>query len=668
MAVPKTVLKRVEKLRKEINFHNWRYYILNDPVVSDYEYDLLIKKLAELETKYPELITPDSPTQRVGEEATEGFPSVEHQFPMLSLDNTYSSDELLDFDDRVRRGLREESFQYTVEPKIDGLAVSLRYLKGLFTQGSTRGNGLIGDEITPNLKTIRSIPLRLLKDGELGELEVRGEVYLSKKAFEELNERKLELGEQPFANPRNAAAGSLKHLDPKVVAERNLDIFVHTLITPLKSCPNHLDALKLLKDAGFRVIPHYKLCKDMDEVIKVCRSWEPRRDKLPFETDGMVVKVNSFAQQDTLGETQKSPRWSIAYKFPAKQATTKIKKIVLQVGRTGVVTPVAVLEPVPLSGSTIGRATLHNEDEIRRKDIRVGDTVIIEKGGEVIPKVVKVVEDKRTGKERVYRMARTCPVCGGELVRYEGEVAVRCENLSCPAQLKRRIGYFAHRNAMDIEGLGTVLVDQLVERGLVKDVGDLYSLKKEDLLSLERMGAKSAVNLLDAIEKSKSRPFFRVLFAVGIRHVGLHAARLLAQNFGSLESLSRATVEELGEVEDIGPTIAESVTRFFREKRNWKVLEKLSKSGVRVEERVELPKEQPLKGKTFVLTGALEGFSRDEAKEAIISLGGRVSSSVSEKTDYVIVGEEPGSKYRKAVELGVSTLSEEDFRKLIGRG
>lgn len=664
MAVPEKVLKRVEKLRKEINFHNWRYYVLDDPVISDYEYDLLVKELAELEQKHPEVITPDSPTQRVGEEITEGFPPVEHGIPMLSLENTYSSEELLEFDERVRKGVGGEKHQYVVEPKIDGLAVSLRYSRGVFVQGSTRGNGFVGDEITSNLRTVRAIPLILLEEGGLGDIEVRGEVYLSRKAFDELNEKKLELGEQPFANPRNAAAGSLKHLDPKVAAERNLEIFVHTLVTPPASCKSHSHALSLLKKAGFRVIPDHRVCKDIEGVIDYCRVWEKKRDELPFEADGMVLKVNSLGQQRRLGATSRSPRWSIAYKFPAKQATTKIREIALQVGRTGVVTPVAILDPVPLSGSTIGRATLHNEDEIRRRDIRVGDTVLIEKGGEVIPKVVKVVGDKRTGKEKVYQMPRTCPVCAGELTRYEGEVAVRCENLSCPAQLRRRVEYFAHRNAMDIEGLGTVLVHQLIEAGLVKDVGDLYSLKREQILALERMADKSAENLLEAIEKSKKRPFFRVLFAVSIRHVGLHAARILAGNLPSLDALRKATFEELEQIEGIGPTIAESVTKFFGEKKNLEVLNKLRRAGVRMEEEVEPGKEQPLKGLTFVLTGALSRFSRDEAKELIISLGGRVSSSVSKKTDYVVRGEEAGSKLKKAKELEIRILKEEEFLKL----
>ncbi len=664
MAVPKKVLRRAEKLRDQISFHNWRYYVLNDPVISDYEYDLLMKELMELEAEYPEVIVPDSPSQRVGEEMTEGFAPVEHTIPMLSLENTYSSEELLQFDERIKRGLGGENPEYVVEPKIDGLAVSLKYSSGIFTQGSTRGNGFVGDEITPNLKTVKTIPLRLLKDGGLADVEVRGEVYLSKESFEELNERKLKLGEQPFANPRNAAAGSLKHLDPKVAAERNLEIYIHTLVTPPPSCDLHSAALSLLKKAGFRVIPDYKVCEDMGEVVEHCKLWEPERDALPFEVDGMVVKVNSLVQQSRLGETSKSPRWSIAYKFPAKQATTKIREITLQVGRTGVVTPVAVLDPVPLSGSTIGRATLHNEDEIKRKDVRVGDTVLIEKGGEVIPKVVKVVEGRRRGKEKPYRMPRKCPVCGGELVRYEGEVAVRCENLSCPAQLKRRIEYFAHRNAMDIDGLGTVLVDQLVGGDLVRDMGDLYYLNREDILSLERMAEKSADNLLAAIERSKERPFFRVLFAIGIRHIGLHAARILAESFPSLEALKEAAFEELEKIEGIGPTIAESVTRFFKERRNQKVLDKLKRAGVRMEEKVEAARAQRLKGFTFVLTGALKAFSRDEAKELIVSLGGRVSSSVSRKTDYVVVGEEAGSKLRKAKELGIRILNEKEFTNL----
>lgn len=661
------VAQRIEQLRKEINYHNWRYYVLNDPVISDYEYDQLMKELISLEKAHPELITPDSPTQRIGEELTEGFATVEHGVEMLSLDNTYSYEELGEFDHRVKRSLGVREVEYVTELKIDGVAVSLKYEKGIFVQGATRGDGKRGDDITNNLRTIRTIPMRLVKDlKELMNIEVRGEVYMPIREFEKLNLLRERSGLPVFANPRNATAGSLKLLDPKEVAKRHLDIFIHTVAEPPSEVySTHYGLLNALKDVGLKVIPHAKLCKDLKEVIAYCEEWVERRESLEYEVDGMVIKVNRFDYQKRLGQTIKSPRWSVAYKFPAKQATTVLRNVVFQVGRTGAITPVAILDSVPLSGSTISRATLHNFDEIKRKDIRIGDTILIEKGGEVIPKVVKVIPEKRTGKEKIIQPPKSCPVCGGRVVKFPEEVAIRCINVACPAQVKRTIEHFASRNAMDIEGLGTSLIDQLVDKKLVKDYGDLYFLKAQDLIPLEKFGKKSAQNLLHSIDESKHRPFHRLLFAMGIRHVGVHAARLLAERFGSLDRLAKATSEEIEEIPEIGPTIAQSVVQFFEDPRNIGVLKKLEKAGVQLKGKPEKKKRGIFAGKTIVLTGTLNGFTRDEAKEMIISLGGRVSSSVSKRTDFVIVGRDPGSKYEKAKALGVKIITEEEFSKMI---
>ncbi|MEW6684838.1 MAG: NAD-dependent DNA ligase LigA [Candidatus Edwardsbacteria bacterium] len=660
--------KRIEKLRQEILYHNKLYYVLNQPVISDYEYDQLVKELEKLEKQFPELITPDSPTQRVGGEPLIEFTTVEHKVPMLSLDNTYADSAVLEFDERVRKGLRSEKPEYTVELKIDGVAIALLYENGVFVRGATRGDGYKGDDVTLNLRTIRSIPLRLTTTKkELQNIEVRGEVYLPRAEFERLNEEKEREGEPLFANPRNATAGSLKLLDPKLVAQRKLNIFIYGVgESPRGEFKTHYETLMALKEAGLRVNESVKLCKDIELAIEYCNLWEKERDNLDYEIDGMVIKVNLFAQQERLGHTQKSPRWAIAYKFPARQASTKLKEIILQVGRTGTVNPVAILEPVEVSGSTISRATLHNEDEIRRKDIRIGDTVLIEKGGEVIPKVVRVVPEKRTGKEKNFVMPKTCPSCGGPIKRDESEVAWRCENIACPAQLKRRIEHFAFRGAMDIEGLGTAMVEVLVDKGLVKDYGDIYYLKKSDLLNLERMGDKSAQNLLDGIEKSKQNPFYRVLFALGIRHVGIHAARILAERFGSLKALKEAKFEDIATIYGLGGILAQSVVDFFANKRNLAVLEKLERAGVQLSEEKKV-KAQPLSGKTFVITGTLENFTREQAQELIISLGGNVSSSVSQKTNFVVVGKEPGSKYTKAKELRVKILNEEEFLKITGK-
>jgi len=662
------IKRRVEELRGQIHYHDYKYYVENNPEISDYEYDQLMRELKELEEKYPSLRSPTSPTQRVGGEPVEGFPTVEHRLLMLSLDNTYSEEEVREFEARLHRELPGEDFEYVVELKIDGVSISLIYEDGEFARGSTRGDGRRGDEITSNLKTIRAIPLKLRKRVP-GRLEVRGEVYMTVSGFRRVNKEREEAGETLFANPRNAAAGSLKLLDPKITSQRPLDSFIYSLTesTSVRIPPTHFESLGLLKEWGFKVNPYIKLCRNIQEVIDWCNVWERRRESLDYEVDGMVIKVNSIPQQMRLGFTSKSPRWAIAYKFPAKQATTKIRDIIVQVGRTGALTPVAILEPTPLAGTTISRATLHNEDEIRRKDVRIGDTVILEKGGDVIPQVVKVVEGKRTGKERKFSIPRRCPVCGAEVVRLEDEAVARCIGSSCPAQLKERIAHYAQRTAMDIEGLGDKLINQLVDKGLVRDVADLYKLDLDTLSSLERMGKKSAQNLLSQIERSRTQPLSRLIFALGIRYVGARGARILSEHFSSMDELFRATQEELEAIPEIGPRTAQSIVLFFREKKNRKLLEKLRKLGVQMGKVEERKEGGPLAGKKFVFTGGLEHYSRDEARELVESLGARAVSSVSKKVDYVVAGKDPGSKYEKAKALGVRILNEEEFRELIER-
>ncbi len=662
--------EEIEKLREEIREHDYRYYVLNEPTISDYEYDQLMQKLILLERQHPELVTPDSPTQRVSGEPTKEFPTVVHEVPMLSLGNTYTQDELYEFEKRLQNFLPGEKFEYVTELKFDGIAVSLIYRDGLLVQGATRGDGERGDDITNNLKTIHSIPLRLfVKENLPANIEVRGEVFMTKDGFRKLNAQQEKLGERTFANPRNATAGTLKQQDPRIVAKRPLEFSAYYLLVPGGNesigISTHFDSLHIMRDLGLPVSRHIALCKSMWEVIDFCNLWEEKREELPYEIDGVVLKVNSLRQQRLLGATAKSPRWAIAYKFKAKQATTVLERIHLQVGRTGTVTPVAVFKPVFLAGSTISRATLHNEDEIRRKDIREGDTVLIEKGGDVIPKVVQVILEKRPKDSKPFRMPDKCPVCGSPLVRVEGEAAVRCENVACPAQVHKRIEHFASRTAMDIEGLGEALVHQLIENKLVSDYGDIYFLKKEDLIALERMGEKSAQNLLDAIEESKKRPLDRVIFALGIRYVGTGAAVLLADQFGSIDKLMKTPLPYLEAIEGIGPKIAESIVQFFQNEKNLEVLEKLRKAGVRMEEKREKREGGIFAGKTFVLTGALTRFTREGATELIESEGGKVSSSVSRNTDFVLVGEKPGSKYRKALDLDVKIIDEDTFVAMI---
>jgi DNA ligase (NAD+) len=663
---------RIDELKRLIEHHNVLYYVKEQPEISDREYDLLMAELEELERRYPQLATPDSPTRRLGDQKLEAFATIRHETPMLSIANTYSPDELREFDTRVKKLLELSSpIEYDVELKIDGVAISLRYDNAKMRYAATRGDGFEGDDVTLNIKTIHTIPRHLSQEAhKLGTfIEVRGEIYLDRKSFELLNKEREKNDEILFANPRNAAAGSLKLLDPSITASRPLKAFFYALGgTDFSLPPTQSELLKLLERLGFPVNENRWLCKSIDEVIDIAKQWEPKRRSTPYDIDGLVIKVNRLDYHDRLGSTAKNPRWMVAYKFSAEQATTHLNDIILQVGRTGAVTPVAILEPVFLAGSQVSRATLHNEDEIKRKDIRVGDQVVIEKGGDVIPKVVRSVASLRTGKEKVFHFPDKCPVCGSPLKRSQFEVAVRCENLACPQQIKERIIHFASRDAMDIEGLGTQLVHQLVEKGLVRDFSDLYRFTKNDLLSLERMGDKSASNILDAFRGSKRRPLGSFLFALGIRHIGLQSARLLADQFGSLERLSNASLEDLQAVEGIGNIVAESVRAFFTTPQNLHVLSQLKKLGVTpIEQKKAAPaKTKPeVTRKTFVLTGTLDAMPRQEAQRLIESLGGKVASSVSRKTDYVVVGADPGSKLDRARELGIKTLSEKEFLKLV---
>ncbi len=663
--------KRIEELREEIHYHNYRYYILDDPVISDAEYDALMRELQRLEEQFPDLITPDSPTQRVGAPPAEEFATVPHTVPMLSLDNAMDEAEMRDFDDRVRKGLglgADAKVEYVCEPKMDGAAVELVYENGRLVQGSTRGDGYTGEDITNNLRTIRTIPLRLVtrKVPAPQRLEVRGEVFMNIEDFERLNKEREMRGEPLFANPRNAAAGSLRQLDPSITAQRPLDIFCYGLGQVIGHVfETHWQILQTLHDWGLKVNQLSEVCRGVDEVIAYHQRMAERRDELPYEIDGVVIKVNRLDQQAILGEKTRSPRWAIAYKFEARQEVTQILDIVAQVGRTGAITPVAVMQPVEVGGVTVSRATLHNQDEIDRKDVRIGDWVVVQRAGDVIPEVVKVIKERRTGKEKPYRLPDRCPVCGGKVVRPPGEAVARCVNAACPAQVKERIRHFASKLAMDIDGLGDKLVNQLVDTGLVRDVADLYILKKEDLEQLERMGAKSAQNLIDAIDKSRQAKLDRFLYALGIRHVGEHMARVLAQRFGSLDRLMKATEEELLSVEGIGPEVAESVASFFAEKQNVDLIKRLIKNGVQVESLEEMPRDGKLKGKTFVFTGALSSMSRHEAEQLVEQLGGRAASSVSRNTDFVVVGENPGSKADRARALGVPMITEEEFLRMV---
>ncbi len=666
------VKKKIEELREEIRYHNHRYYVLNDPIISDAEYDQLMKELIELERKYPQYISSSSPTQRVGIEPVSEFATVRHITPMFSLSNAFSDEELIAFDQRIKKLVPQKEIDYMVELKIDGLAVALVYEKGIFVRGATRGDGVTGEEITSNLRTIKTIPLKLFGKDIPPHLEVYGEVYMKRSDFKRLNEERMKNGESLFANPRNASAGSVRQLDPRITAQRPLDTFMYRATFPEgNKFKNHIEVLNYLKKIGFKVNPHIKLCQDIKETINYSQEWIEKKEDLDYEIDGMVIKVNSLRMREELGSTTRSPRWAIAYKFPAQQTTTKVCDIIVQVGRTGALTPVALLDPVKISGSVVQRATLHNEDEIKRKDVRIGDTVLVQRAGEVIPEVVKVIKEKRIGQEKEFVMPSECPVCGSKVFRPEGEVVSRCNSLSCPAQIKERIRHFASRDAMDIEGLGPAIIDQLVEEELIRDISDLYFLKRDDLISLERMAEKSADNLLVAIEKSKKKSLAHLIYGLGIRYVGVHTSEVITRYYPTLDKFGKANLEELIEINEIGPRIAESIVLFFKEKGNLDIIEKLRRAGLNFGQEEEGTKKEkearPLSGKQFVLTGTLKEFTRTQVKEIISKLGGRVTGSVSKKTDYVVAGEGPGSKYQKAQKIGVPIINEEEFKKIIAK-
>lgn len=668
MARALSIEKEIAKLREEIQRHEELYYVQDSPEVSDAEYDALLEKLRVLELENPQLITPDSPTQRVGGRPADGFAEVVHRRPMLSLDNSYNIDELRAFDQRCQKLADGRKLEYVAELKIDGLSLSLHYDSQILVRGVTRGDGRIGEDVTQNARTIRSVPLKLRAKKSIGDaIEIRGEAFIPRTVFERTNAEREQLGEPRFANPRNAAAGTIRQLDSRIVATRKLDMFAYDLIAgDRKPLATHWEALNWIEEAGLRVNPNRKLCASIEEVIEFANEMETQRDDLDYEIDGLVVKVNSTALQDDFGTTNKAPRWAIAFKYAARQATTRVLSIVVQVGRTGALTPVANLEPVSLAGTTVARATLHNPDEVKRLGIRIGDWVLIEKGGDVIPKVCSVIKSKRTGEEKPFRMPRKCPVCGGEISRPEGEVVSRCVAADCPAQLKGRLLHFASRRAMRIEGLGGSLVDQFVDSGKVRDAGDLYSLTLEDVASLERMATKSATNLITQIEASKSRDLSNLVYALGLRHVGDRTATTLAKHFGSLDKLSKATVEELDDVPEIGLTVAESVHDWFLDEGNIELCRRLEAAGVTTtSQKTTSATDDRFAGKQFVLTGTLENFNRDEARAAIESGGGRVSSSVSKKTDFVVAGSEAGSKLEKATALGVAVLDEEAFKKML---
>ena len=664
------IQKRVEELRQQINYHNYRYYVLDDPEIPDSEYDRLMRELQELEAKYPELITPDSPTQRVGAEPLKEFGEVRHKVPMLSLANAFSDEELREFDARVRKLLgTEKPVDYAAEPKLDGLAVSLRYEAGVLVQGATRGDGYRGEDVTANVRTIDSIPLRLLGNRWPKVLEVRGEVFMSKKGFEELNRRARKKGEKTFANPRNAAAGSLRQLDARVTASRPLVFFAYGWgeLSVKQLAPTHSESMYRLRDFGLPISPELKVLEGVEACLEYHRAMLEKREQLDYDIDGVVFKVDRLDWQELLGYVSRAPRWAIAHKFPAEEALTVVREVEWQVGRTGAVTPVARLEPVEVGGVTVKNATLHNMDEIEKKDIRIGDTVYVRRAGDVIPEIVRVLLDRRPPDAKKIHLPKKCPVCGSEVIKPEGEAIARCTGgLFCPAQRKESIKHFASRRAMDIEGLGDKLVEQLVDKGLVQDPADLYALTKEQLVGLERMGEKSAQNLLDALERSKETTLARFLYAIGIREVGEATAQTLARHFGSLQAIENASEEELQQVPDIGPVVAAYIASFFRQPHNQEVIRKLIEAGVHwpEEEAAPKPEELPLHGKTFVLTGALSR-PREEVKERLQELGARVSGSVSKKTDYVVVGESPGSKYDRAKALGVTVLDEAALEELL---
>jgi DNA ligase (NAD+) len=694
-----TAAEEVKRLRETISYHDERYYVDSDPEISDFEYDGLMRRLRELEEATPSLATPDSPTRRVSGRPAEGFANYLHRRPMLSLDNTYSVDELREWDGRVLRGVGLNAMEYVAELKIDGLSIAVIYENGSLARGVTRGDGTTGEDVTQNVRTIRSVPLSIRQESiqktRPGEVEVRGEVYFPASVFHHINESRAEQGLSVFANPRNAAAGTMKSLDSRVAAQRKLDVFCYELLFDgRKPFASHWESLEWLRTAGFKVNKERRLCSSIDEVLEFCGEWENKRDGLAYEIDGVVVKVNSIAAQDELGSTSKAPRWAVAYKFPARQATTRLNDIAVQVGRIGTLTPVAELEPVQLAGTTVSRASLHNEDQIKRLGVLIGDYVLIEKSGEIIPQVIKVIEQRRKGRKnelREFVMPRRCPVCNEEVTRLPEEVAWRCVNSACPAKIKAGLKLFASRSAMRIEGLGWAIIEQLVNprtakdqdgnpiagepprEPLVRDFADLYHLseQRDELLTLERMGEKSVDNLLKQIEESKDKDLWRLVYGLGIRHVGDRTAQVLATAFPSLDELANANEETLSGIFEIGPVVAASIAEWFREPRNRELIERLAAAGVNTRRKeaaggAATHVERNLNGKQFVLTGKLEGFSREEAKKQIELRGGRVTGSVTKKTDYVVAGEDAGSKLDRAKELGIPVLSERDLLALIG--
>jgi len=654
---------RAAKLREEISYHEKKYYLENDPQISDAEFDALMKELRRLEEEHPDLIVPESPTQRVGGKPAEGFATVRHGVPMLSLDNVFSVEEFEEFDGRVRKLLPGRNIEYVAELKIDGLSVSILYRDGRLFQAVTRGDGIQGDDVTGNARTIKSLPL-VIPDRR--DIEIRGEVYLPFASFREINRAREEREEPLFANPRNAAAGSIRLLDPREVASRRLDAFFYMLMIEGGEPASQWDSLQTLKRLGFKINPRSRRCSGAKEVEAYWREWTEKRDALDYDVDGVVIKVDDAAQRRDLGFTAKFPRGAISFKFPARQATTRLRDIIVQVGRTGALTPVAVLEPVKISGTTVSRATLHNEDEIRRKDVRIGDIVLVERSGDVIPRIVGPMKERRTGSETAFNPPERCPVCGSRIHRAEDEVVSRCENPSCPAKLRESLLHFAGRRAMDIEGLGDALVDQLLEKKLVRSLPDLYALRADDLAALDRMGPKSAANLTAQIEKSKSADAGRLIFALGIRHVGEKTARTLADRYGDIDALAAASEEELRQIEDVGPVVAESLVFFFRQPENLDLLAKLKASGLSFHSDRKAPAgDKPLAGKTFVLTGTLNGWTRDEARAALEARGATVTDSVSKKTSFLIAGAEAGSKLEKAQKLGIPVLEEKDLAELL---
>ncbi len=662
--------KEIEKLRYDIEYHNHLYYVKNNPQISDREYDELFRKLEDLEKQIPDLITPNSPTQRVGGEPLPGFAQVKHEVPLLSISNTYSYEEARDFDLKVKRGIQtEDDIEYVTEPKVDGVAVKLIYENDEFKLAATRGDGEIGDDISHNIRTIKGLPMYLpLSKSGISSIDVRGEVFLHREDLDRINEKRVQSGDEPFANPRNATAGSLKLLDPKEAADRPLKIFIHSLGRCIgKNFTSHFEFAEFIRSIGLPVIPHLRKCGNIEEVITYCREWDEKRALLPFNVDGVVIKVNRFSLREELGSTSRSPRWVIAFKYKAERAETKLLDIDLQVGRTGAITPVAVMEPVLLAGTMVKRASLHNEDEIKRIGVKIGDFVFVEKGGEIIPKVVGVNFSKRTGGEKDFSYPQKCPSCGENIYREEGEAAYRCVNASCPAQVAGRLEHFAKRGAMDIEGLGPSLIESLLKNRLVKDVADLYELKLEQVAALERMGKKSAANLLEGLEKSKQAPPERLLFALGIRHVGEHVAKIIMDNLESIWDLTSMSIDELSNIYEVGIVVAETIKDFFSVDINIALLKRLESHGLQFKkEKLQTDSQpKPLLDKTFVITGALSKYSRNEAKSLLENLGAKVTASVSKNTDYLICGDDPGSKLDKAKELGLKVLNEREFENLL---